>query len=514
MDTLIIRADASPAIGHGHVMRCLALAQAWKDRGGRCVFVTSQPTPAIEARLISEGFAVLKSEATPGTREDACQLVGSATQNDARWAVIDGYHFGLEYQQILKSAGLKLVVIDDYGQIGGYAADIILDQNAGAREILYAHREPATELLLGTRYAMLRGEFRKWRGGKRNHPELARNILVLLGGSDAANLTMPLLQALQDLPGDHKITLVAGGSNANISQARELAARSSGKCRIEVEPSNLPELMAWADVAISSAGSTCWEMCFFGLPSIVVTIAENQRPLARDLEWRKIAKRIPLSPTAVQEIVAEFRCLASDAHSRADASQRACALVDGCGAERVVTAIRAHAFSARQILARDCSTLWQWVNDPDVRKASFSSRLIGWNEHNDWFACKLRDEQCQWIIYEDEVTAVGTVRVDAVSPLEGEISLTMAPEYRGQGLAPHLLKRAVCQIFAGTALSRIRALIKPENTASVRAFERAGFICVGTAHAKGCAALHFSCERNHDGRELPATVGEPAEAVQ
>ena len=111
MDTLIIRADASSAIGHGHVMRCLALAQAWQDRGGRCVFVTSQPVPAIEARLTSEGFAVLKLEATPGSREDASQVADSAAQNDACWAVIDGYHFGLEYQQILKSQW-KLMILN------------------------------------------------------------------------------------------------------------------------------------------------------------------------------------------------------------------------------------------------------------------------------------------------------------------------------------------------------------------------------------------------------------------
>lgn len=514
METLIIRADAGPAIGHGHVMRCLALAQAWQERGGRCVFVTSRPAPAIEARLTSEGFAVLKLEAAPGSREDASELAGSAAQFDAHWAVIDGYQFGPEYQQTLKNAGLKLLVIDDYGQIGAYAADIILDQNAGARETLYAHRESTTELLLGTRYAMLRREFRMHRGGKRDVPEVARNILVLLGGSDPANLTVPLLQALSDLPGDHKVTLVAGAGNANIPQARDLAGRSAGKCCLEVEPHNLPDLMSWADVAISSASSTCWELCLFGLPSIVIEVAENQLQLARELECRKIAIRIPLSPTTLQDVGANLQRLLADAYSRDEVSHRARALVDGRGAERVAAFIKAYMFSPRKILDRDCLTLWQWVNHPDVRKASFSGQEIGWNEHNEWFARKLRDEQCQWIIYEDEESAVGTVRVDAISALEGEISLTIAPEYRGQGLAPHLLKRAVRQLFASTALSRIRALIKPENTASVRAFERAGFICVGTAHAKGSEALHFSCERNHDGRELPATVDEPAEALQ
>src|SRR5215468_7020543 len=117
MDTVIIRVDASTAIGHGHVMRCIALAQEWQDRGGRCLFVSANPVPAIEARLRAEGCEIVKLEAVPGSREDALQVAQSAAQNDARQVVVDGYHFGVEYQRSLKAAGLKLLVVDDYGQI-------------------------------------------------------------------------------------------------------------------------------------------------------------------------------------------------------------------------------------------------------------------------------------------------------------------------------------------------------------------------------------------------------------
>jgi UDP-2,4-diacetamido-2,4,6-trideoxy-beta-L-altropyranose hydrolase len=514
METLIIRADASPAIGHGHVMRCLALAQAWQDRGGRCVFISAGLIAALEARLKSEGFEVVKLDTVPGSREDAEKLVDCATQNNARCVVIDGYHFAIGYQHTVKAAGFMLLVIDDYGQIGAYAADIILDQNAGTHDGFYQNRGPDAELLLGARDAMLRREFRASRGKKHETAALARKILILLGGSDSANLTMPLLRALQVLRDDVEVTLVAGASNRNIRPARDLVAESAGRWRLEVEPPNLPELISSSDVAITSAGSACWEMCLLGLPLIVIPVAQNQFRLASELERRKVAVRVPLSYQTAPTIVKELQRLVADTNFRAEASKRAQALVDGRGAERAVAVIRAHTFSLRQTRCDDCLTLWKWANDPQVRRASFSIQQIGWDEHNEWFFTKLRDPRCFWMLYEDEGKAVGTIRVDADSSLEGEISLTLAPQYRGQGLASHLLKRSLRHTFASTPVLRIRALVKCENIPSARAFENAGFTCVGKTHVKGYEAYHYSYACDHVGTRGPALQSaEPAEVI-
>src|ERR1700675_1782319 len=115
---LLIRADASLAIGTGHVMRCLALAQAWKDAGGRAIFAIAQSTPAIEERLRDERFDVERAPVPVGSVADAEETARLAHKHGALWSVIDGYEFGAEYQTNLKGHGLRVLFIDDNGHAG------------------------------------------------------------------------------------------------------------------------------------------------------------------------------------------------------------------------------------------------------------------------------------------------------------------------------------------------------------------------------------------------------------
>ncbi|MGH9553067.1 MAG: PseG/SpsG family protein, partial [Terriglobales bacterium] len=192
--TLIIRADASIAMGTGHVMRCLALAQAWQDQsgheqGGQCVFAMAETTAGCEERLRTEKVAVAAVAAIPGTLQDAAQLAELALARNASWIVVDGYQFDVRYQSHLKAAGLKVLVVDDTGHAGAYVADLVLDQNAHATKDFYQRRESYSQLLLGPRYALLRREFKSWREWKREIAPIARKVLVTVGGTDPDNLT-------------------------------------------------------------------------------------------------------------------------------------------------------------------------------------------------------------------------------------------------------------------------------------------------------------------------------------
>ncbi|HZU45617.1 MAG TPA: hypothetical protein VE994_23270, partial [Terriglobales bacterium] len=130
--TLLIRADAGPDIGTGHVMRCLALAQGWQDAGGRVVFATGHDLPGnVERRLTSEGFRIERIEGEPGSVRDVNLTRELASRLNAEYTVLDGYRFRADYQRTLKDAGQKLLVIDDYGRTGAYCADLLLDQNCG-----------------------------------------------------------------------------------------------------------------------------------------------------------------------------------------------------------------------------------------------------------------------------------------------------------------------------------------------------------------------------------------------
>jgi spore coat polysaccharide biosynthesis predicted glycosyltransferase SpsG len=177
--TLLIRADASVSIGTGHIMRMIALGQAWQAQGGEVHFFCAEITPALEQRLASEGFHLSRIHSPLGSQEDLSEtihLISETLQVDRQNArvVLDGYHFGSGYQLGIKAAGFKLLVVDDYGHADFYHADWVLNQNISAREELYAKRSPDTKLLLGPKFVMLRKEFLAYKGWQREIAPVAK----------------------------------------------------------------------------------------------------------------------------------------------------------------------------------------------------------------------------------------------------------------------------------------------------------------------------------------------------
>src|SRR5262249_39639783 len=153
---LLIRADGAARIGSGHVMRCLALGQAWQDAGGAVTFLMASSTPALQTRVAVERMTARPIEAEPGSPADLRQTLEASRALQPSWLVLDGYHFDAQYQRALKEAGLRLLVFDDYRHAGHYCADLVLNPNPGASPHQYERREPHTQLLLGPRYAQLR----------------------------------------------------------------------------------------------------------------------------------------------------------------------------------------------------------------------------------------------------------------------------------------------------------------------------------------------------------------------
>ncbi|RMF86337.1 MAG: UDP-2,4-diacetamido-2,4,6-trideoxy-beta-L-altropyranose hydrolase, partial [Nitrospinota bacterium] len=189
---LLIRADASTRMGSGHLMRCLALAQGWKERGGPVFFLSSCPR-ALRQRIESTGLTFLPLQEIHPDPHDLEQTLSHLEQIAARsslvpWVVIDGYHFDATYYQAIRAKGYQVLVIDDTAHLPRYDAHIVLNQNLFAD--LRAYRcAPETLLLLGPRYVLLRPEFLAWQNRKRSFPQIARRVLVTLGGSDPDNVT-------------------------------------------------------------------------------------------------------------------------------------------------------------------------------------------------------------------------------------------------------------------------------------------------------------------------------------
>jgi len=494
VNPLLIRTDASIQIGTGHLMRCLALAQAWQDAGGQAVFLMATKAPALESRLQSEGMEIVHLLVQSGSIDDAIQTSYYAHQVGADWIVVDGYHFGTDYQRIIKNQKCRLLLIDDLGSFEYYYADLILNQNVYAHEELYRNREPYTQLLLGTRYALLRREFLKWRGWKREIPDVARKVLVTMGGSDPDNVTLKVIQALQqvDLDGLEAIVVV-GGSNPHYEELQSAVQDARSSIRLESNVTNMPELMAWADVAISGGGSTSWELAFMGVPALILILASNQRPIAERLDAVGVAVNLgwyeDVSPTETAQVV--MRLLGAPG-TRAEISQRGRQLVDGEGAARVLMYLRDEKLRLRRVREDDCGLLWEWANDKEVRASAFSSDPIPWEEHVRWFMRKLQDPNCFiFVALDNEDTPLGQVRFDIVRDGEAEIDVSIDRRKRRLGYGAPLISKAVKEVFGVTPIRTVHAFIKPNNEASMRAFERAGFKRLGVENVRENIALHY-----------------------
>ncbi len=340
-DALLIRADGSVAIGTGHVMRCLALAQAWQDAGGKAVFAMAETTPAIQARLEAEGFEVFRIPRDSQDLDDASRTTGFGRKVGARWIVVDGYQFSAEYQHAVKNEGFKLLVLDDYAHAQHYYADVVLNQNGHANEVMYKSRERRTYLLLGPHYCLLRREFAAYTSWQRKITPEARRVLITMGGSDAGNLAGRAIEAVSRLKlKDLTATVVVGGSTPHFESPRDAAATATGKVRVLRDISNLAELMADSDVAISAAGTTCWELCLLGLPSLLIDVAAHQTPVATEIHAKGCAIHIGDSSISAEQIAGQLEHLIDSQALRESLSMRSRELLDGRGAERVVSVLQ------------------------------------------------------------------------------------------------------------------------------------------------------------------------------
>lgn len=491
--TLIIRADANAQIGTGHLMRCLALGQAWKDSGGEKVFITACDNKGLLERLYEEGFRVhLLDKAYPDPHDwEVTKEV--LHDNPGAWVALDGYHFDSTYQRQIKEAGHPLLVIDDMAHLEHYYADIVLNQNLHAEQLHYSC-EPYTRLLLGTRYVLLRREFLKWQGWKREIPEVAQKVLVTLGGADPDNVTLKVIQALQQVHVDRLETVVVvGPSNPHYEELQAAASDSRIPIQLEYNVTNMPELMAWADVAVSSASSTVWELMFVGVPVLVLILAENQRYLAKWVEIRGVARNLGWhEDVSLDRMVQAMTQLLRETRTRIEMSQRDREIIDGEGTARVVMHLRGSKIRLRQAREGDCRLLWEWANDPEVRESAFSRNPISWETHVQWFMRKLHEPTCFLFIgVDDRDTPIGQVRFEVHKEGEAEIDVSIERGKRGLGYGSLLISEAVEEVFHTIPIQIIHAFVKPHNEASMRAFEKANFKRQATKTVRGNIAIHY-----------------------
>lgn len=336
MMRVVIRADASDKIGAGHVMRCLALAQALLESGAEVLFVTSCSWPQLLDYLKGKLDQVISFEYPESLLGDSADLQKFlAVAHGFDWIVLDNYYFDRDYQRQLRAAGSRLLVIDDI-PTRSFCADIVLNHSIAAHSLDYLP-QPEMKLLLGAQYALIRKELLAYHQNPVN--KRYSRVLVTLGGGShtkAWNTCIEAFELLQDL--EIQVKIIAGFSAAQAyTNLRQSAAR------VEIIPPSFDNfrLYEWADIAVCAAGGTVGELCFFGVPGIVGVLADNQTAIADAVAKANAFVNVGWyekhSATSLAQII---RQLITNAQQIQSMRQKAAQLVDGQGSRRVAEAMQ------------------------------------------------------------------------------------------------------------------------------------------------------------------------------
>jgi UDP-2,4-diacetamido-2,4,6-trideoxy-beta-L-altropyranose hydrolase len=335
--SVLFRVDASSRIGGGHAMRCLSLAIELVARGARVRFLMKECLHGFERVLEDHGIEL--SRLTP-LEDDAQQVIEAGERANAGLVVVDGYAFVASYRARLKSAGLSLLVIDDSGNIGPYSGEQVLNQNVTKRGGLYPD-DASLGLLLGPRYALLRPQFRQHVNRKAARFRQARRLLVMAGASDPRNVTVPILNALNELSlGRIVISVVIGPGFQSPSKVRAVVSGLRHDVEIHNSPADVAQLMAGADLCVVAAGSTLWEVAALGLPAVALVVADNQVLGTRTFTDEGCGLSLDARRAApTMDIRKAVSRLVRDNALRARMSRAGRRLVDGAGAARVADSI-------------------------------------------------------------------------------------------------------------------------------------------------------------------------------
>jgi len=295
---IAFRTDANSAIGTGHFMRCLTLADAWKKQDAEICFVARE-LPAHLIQMLKErnidfyGLPLVSAEETdelPHSQwlqtsqyQDAIQTIEALGSCKLDWLVVDHYALDQRWERSLRDVTNKIMVIDDLAD-RQHDCDVLLDQNFYQEmDTRYLGKVPQNcQLLLGPTYALLREEFREARKCVKPRTGEIKNVLVFFGGVDIENLTTMALKALIVLNLDFQVDVVIGREHPHTQEIEDLCKLHNFSCYIQTR--HIAVLMARADFAIGAGGSSNWERCCLGLPSIVIATAINQVAISKELD--------------------------------------------------------------------------------------------------------------------------------------------------------------------------------------------------------------------------------------
>lgn len=496
ISTVVFRVDASINIGTGHVMRCFTLAKSLEREGIKTIFICRQ----LEGNLIhflQKNFTVISlpeskspkinfTEQLPAHypwlqadwQEDAQETLKIIETFSPQLLVVDSYALDYRWEMLVKTNDLKLMVIDDLAD-RQHVANILLDQNAGRTIADYYPLVPKDcKIFCGADYALLKPEFaalRPFSLAKRETTRQIKNVLVTMGGVDRDNATLAVLNYLQTVPEflELSINIVIGQSYLYKDDLLKKIAPFAKNIKVLQNINNMEKLMAEADVAIGAAGSTAWERCCLGLPTLMTVLADNQNIIAQSLQKSFAAELFDFKKgssftLAWHKIKENFSLY----------SKNASQVCSGDGLFKIISSMNptlgksGQILTLRDVIFEDAKMLFEWQSAPETRRFARNKELPLWEDHCHWLKNILKNPLRRLMIMEENAQPAACLRLDWLEENKAEVSIYLNPSEYGRGLGFDALK-LLRQLYR--TLDFI-ACVFPENTASQRLFLKAGYV--------------------------------------
>jgi spore coat polysaccharide biosynthesis predicted glycosyltransferase SpsG len=415
---ILIHCNGGPTVGVGHVLRSVALAEQALSMGHEVIFVGVLEGDLVRRQLAGVAAQVVVAESlsvVDAAVDRAVAEFGPAVVH------VDSYQTGAG----LRRGGGYLLSSTEDGVFGRRGADVVVDPTFGA-EWDPRKADGSGLLLRGSRYAALRRQVTR-RRGQWLQREPARRVLVVMGGTDPQGLTPKVLDLLGRTGLELDVTALVGSVAWERCEA-VAAVHPALAVRLLPPVDDLPGGMVEADVVVSAAGTSVWELCCLGVPMALVCAVDNQRLGYERVVAAGAAAGLGAGDGLEDAPTAEvLRTVVADSAVRQQLSVHACSVVDGLGAWRVVCAWQQQAepassptapgdssVSVREATLADAGLLLGWRNDPATRAASRSSAEVTEADHVAWLRSSLARDDRLLLVAEDATGPVGTVRWDLV----------------------------------------------------------------------------------------------------
>ncbi len=513
-----IRVDASAAMGTGHVMRCLTLADTLRTRGVRCHFICRAHPGHLIATIRERGFDVVEMPAdfgglrpVPATdlsmpmhavwlgcdwQADAEQTSRALKLLKPDMLIVDHYAIDFRWEIALKSIVQCIMVIDDLAD-RRHECEFLLDQNWFGDGMFRRYKGLIPHhcvSMLGPRYALLKPEYAALRAHMAPRDGQVGRVLVFMGGSDPTNETGKVLDALMHPDLSHLLVDIVIGANHPDPSGLTSVAEARPRTYVHSSLPSLAGLMMRADLMIGGGGATTWERMCLGLPAVVICIADNQMEFNTalasagyleslgskdDVDAEKISK-------VVSDLIArqQFLRVMSNASLdlvRGDGAAQVCDVmllspVGGTGPEVVHAPPHvAEELKIRRASISDAAVLFEWRNDVRTRKYFRNSGPLSLSGHMSWFSQTLANERSVLLVLSCGEDPVGCLRFD-IDGEKAEVSIYLDPSRHGQGWGTRALRQAMDWMFSEhPQVTLFTAEVLEQNTASAKLFQRCGY---------------------------------------